>query len=288
MQPLQDSNQKDELYSKFFFDRPVNPIQQPIIGIVGGKLASLNHIYEAITVTGSRAEVVGIDTFSEPVQSTSVMPANSFRSEDRMEIAEKLQELENNMSLVILGVDIILSSNIQIEFEKFLTYATVPVILCGPSVGLLGFNQELFRKSNIVIFADSLTHIKLINRLHIPVRTNSARGIYQLADLAFGLQERFSNIKQVLYDNQNIVSIDSGKPIPQEASMTHFGAMLNKDHDYILGVIASMLAWPLRNLDNFKQRVSNATYLIKNCSNEEKISEQFIKELAKLYNQMSA
>lgn len=261
------TRQGDELlYPKLVFNRPVNPIQQPIIVFVHESLPALNQSYEVAEVLKIKPQAVLISAQSpeQPLQSEATLGLQTIKPTDQAQLSEMLEAAETNASLLSIGFDSALPSAIQIALEQFLLASTVPVILSGSLWQLLAANPALLEKTNLVLNFDTIEMIKLLNALHIPVHTSDARGVYQLVDLAQSLLRRQPTLHLIIADNANVVMA------VRQADVTHIGLWHSRMPMPTLaakwnGLAAAMLAYPLRNItDNFCERLLNGAYLLQN------------------------
>ena len=252
------------LYPKLIFNRPVNPIQQPIVVFVHELLPALNQQYEMATVLKTKPQVVLISNQHTDQAAEAMLGLQTIKPSDSIRLNEVLEDAEINASFLSIGYISTLPSAIQITLDRFLIESSVPVLLSGSTWQLLAANPTLLQKSNLVLNCTTIECIKLCNALHIPVHTSVQRGAYQLTDLAQSLLRHQPNIQIIISDNANIV-MATWSSEDTKICLWHSLTPIQDIQDYWCGVAASMLAYPLRNLkDNFCERLLNGTYLLQN------------------------
>jgi len=267
--------QGDELlYPKLIFNRPVNPIQQPIVMFVHESLPSLNQAYEAAAALKTKPQVALISSENPDQAAETMLGTQTLSPTDGPAIREALAMAEINASFLSIGYHSTLPSAVQIALDQFLLTSTVPALLSGSLWQLPAASPALLQKPNLILNLTTVECIKLCNALRIPVHTSAERGAYQLADLAQSLLRHQSGLKVIISDDANVVmasQVTEGESNQPQIGLWHSHVELTHLQGYFVGVSAAMLAYPLRNIaTDFCERLLNGTYLLQNSLTHER------------------
>lgn len=262
----------DVLYPKLFFNRPVNPIQQPIVTLIDDSLSSLSTMFEIVGVLGARPQSIAV-LRQRPADAATVGVV-LIDIQDSNSLVEQLELANMNSSLIFLRLQTNLTSQLQIALSHFLLHADVPVILTGACWQLFTTEPALLQKSNLILAMDTGSCMKFINALKIPIHTSSGRGAFQLVDLAQAVIQRSPHQHVMIYDHNSVVWARQNK-----VGLWYGGENLIEIMDYVFAVTAAMLAYPLRNMDQFIERSLNGAYILHSTMSQGKTKASEIRRL---------
>ncbi len=252
-------------YPKLVFERPINPIAQPKLGLIGGNLGqlkSLSQTYETSLALGNWPTLYLPNELAGSIAGIAhELSIQTFDPTDRSQSQELFGELSTSHSLAIAGIGLPLSSNIQIRLEELFTNASLPILVVEQTLRLFETNRPLLKHSNLVLCCDNIELLQLINHLGIGVKTSPERGIYQITDLIYAIHEQYPSLRMLIFEPNALLMFD---PFAQ----TQFGLMTTTKNlldwrGVVYGVMASMLAYPAQQLDNFMPCCLNGGYIIR-------------------------
>lgn len=252
-------------YPKLIFERPINPIAQPKLGLIGGNLSQLKNLsqtYEtSLALGGWPTLYLPKDLASSIAGVAHELSVQTFDQTDRAQTTVRFDELTLGNSLAVAGIGLPLSSSVQIRLEELFTSADLPIMVVEQALRLFETNQALLEHSNLVLCCDNIELVQLINHLGIGVKTSQERGIYQITDLVLALNESYPLLRMLVFEPNALIIFDP-------SSQTQFGLMntsanLLNWRGVIYGVMASMIAYPIHQLDNFLPRCLNGSYIIR-------------------------
>lgn len=277
------------LYPDLVFNRPVNPVSQPIVSLVGGNVTGIKQLDQAYTVAaglGSRVDVLTTAQVAGAVRELSAsLPPHVFDPADRAATDELWHQIENSSSLAVVGIDLPLSSSVQVRLEELLQLASVPVIITGQALRLFATNPRLLQKPNLVLCCDTVELMRLCNDLRLPARLAAQRGIYGIADLVQKLAEQVAGLKIAVFDAENLLLYDHRNP--NQAGLLHIDGDWFDGRGLIYGALAAMLSWPLRSLDNYLPRAMNAAYVLRRLVVDDKTDRNLSAEVKRIYAQIT-
>lgn len=277
------------LYPDLVFNRPVNPVSQPIVSLVGGNVTGIKPLDQAYTVAaglGSRVDLLTTAQVAGAVRELSAgWPPHVFDPADRAATHELWHQIETGSSLAAVGIDLPLSSTVQVRLEELLQLSSVPLIVTGQALRLFATNPGLLQKPNLVLCCDTIELMRLCNDVRVPARLVAQRGIYGIVDLIQKLAEQVTGLKIAAFDAENLLIYDHRDP--NQIGLLHINGDWYDGRGLIYGALAGMLSWPLRSLDKYLPRAMNAAYVLRRLVVDEKTDRDLNAHVKRIYAQIT-
>lgn len=257
--------ENDESIKKVLFNRPISSLHTRRIGILAGRHASLkkiNDLFEIISLFGHEpvlvAELELKDTnvpahvFLEPGKKTSQSYANT----------DEALEIFADCSYVMVGMDIEISSRLQIFLEHLVSCRNAPVIFTSPSIGLFKVNPKLvIDRTNDIYALDTKSFVELAGALHQPTKFKPNAGIFNKLGLMRDLS-LLLNADMLCLENYQILNLNYNNL--EKAPVISIPNPDDIEISYLYIAILTSLLCDVSNPENdIDERIITAGYLLK-------------------------
>jgi hypothetical protein len=254
------------LIKKVLFERPISRLQARKIGLLAGRHAQLkkindvhnivsilNHHISIIAESELRAANVPAEIFLETTNKQLLLYSNSD---------EAISKLDG-CNYCVIGMDIEISSRLQLFLEKLINSRTAPIFFTDESINLFKISPDLvLNRQNDTYVCSTKKLTELANFLSISIDFNPKAGIFNKIELIRRLAE---------YLRANIICIESYQILgcsytsKEKIIVVNLKNNNNKNVEYFYIPILACLLSDVPNPDkDIVDRMLTAGYLLRN------------------------
>ncbi len=257
--------EENDFYQKILFERPISRLQARKIGVLAGKHAQLkriNDIYQIVLAMNHDIIFVA----EEELKSAGV-PADIFLYGGKkgtlpFENTDEAIHTLQDCSYIAVGMDIEISSRLQIFLEKLVNSRQAPIVFTSESVNLFKITPSLaLKRKGDIFICNTKKLVELANYLHLPVNFTSNAGIYNKINLLKQLAE---------FLQANIICIENYQVISCSYTSLHQAGIINLNNsddisiDYLyIPILLSLLCDVTNPEFDMLKRILTAGYLLR-------------------------
>ena len=252
--------QKAELlFPDQIFSRPINRLQTPQVGVIGGSrdnLKPLHDVYQALDACNNRT-ILAVPAEVSPIVGSlaELVFVQSEKYTDDATIAQRLADC----NMIVLAPGMKVTSQWHIRLEKILRQSHTSAVWTEEALPIVAASPELLNAPGSIVVLSSEQAIRLANKYQLPVTIAPARGIYNKIALMRALSEH-TNAHIVLCDEHQIATYHytlSTAGLLQDAQHSY------SDQQYILaGTIAGLTAGVV-GVQRQYEAIMNALYIFR-------------------------
>lgn len=256
--------QKDDLlYPQNLFMRPLNRLQMPQIGLIGGAsqgFKRLNDVYQTLLDCDNRV----ILTVSRATQQMIgqavdlVFEASTNGRYDDSSIIERLTEA----NLIVLAPGMVVSSQDHIRLDKILNHIERPLMMSAEALPIAIADPSLLASAGSSLVLSTEQAIGLAGKYGLPVDIRPARGIYNRLDIMLSLSAYTNAMVVIVEKNQIVLAHHS---LAQAGLLQMSTADFNSDLGQIIGILSALSAGQIQPNKQF-EAMMNGLYLLRQAS----------------------
>lgn len=269
---------ENSIYQKILFERPISRLQARRIGLLAGRHAQLkkiNDIHQIIlTMNHDVAIVAELDLKKIGVPAEIYLQPSKKITEPFSNSDEAIQLLLD-CSYIVVGMDIEISSRLQIFLEKCINTRNSPIVFTSESIGLFKTSPNLTqnRKGDLYICSTKYL-IELANYLDLTINFQPNAGIYNKIGLLKMLAEHLQ-AHIICVENYQVLSCSYTDTTKATVTNTKNSSDIPIDY-YFTAILLSLLCDVPNPESDIIQRILTAGYLLRNSLLTQK---EFLKNL---------
>lgn len=258
--PIYIIQRQELLYPNVLFNLPQNPAHKPSLGIWAGNpgnFKSTSQIHEVMSVFSWPITQICSSSMAGmlPIEVDKLI--YQVDKNGRISQTEVLIERLNQQTVNILGPDLNVGSVEQLLMERILSQTTRPSIITNQLFSLFKINPELYRSTELIVFANTRQFITLAANLGIGVSIAADSGINNKIDLLQRLN--LGNKKFIVTDDEQIIAYDGVEG--EKAGVYNSRVNLKSYQAIFLGMCAALISAD-NSQSTFLPNVLVACYLL--------------------------
>jgi len=272
-----------QVYKKILFERPISRVHARKIGLLAGKHASLKKVNDAYQIIGALNHdltIVAEEELKEHnVPAEVYLHGSKKASQPYVNSDEALHSLEN-CNYVVAGMDIEISSRLQIFLEKFILSRNAPIIFSTDSIALFKISPELLNNRRGDIFVcNTKSLIDLARYIEVTVEFKAQDGILNKLNLLQRLSQKLQAHIICIEDYQ---ILSSSYTDIDKAGVVNAKNPQNLSIDYLYIPILTSLLCDVPNPEiDILDRILTAGYLLRTSLTGENEFVQNLKSVIK-------
>ncbi len=229
--------QKDDLlYPQSLFERPLNRLQMPQIGLIGGGLGGLkllNDTYKTMLDCDNRIILAVPRSIQQMIGQTADLifePVSRGRYDDSL-IVERLGEA----NLIVLAPGMAMTSQDHIRLDKIINQLERPIMITTEALPIVVADPSLLARAGSSLVLSTEQAIALANKYNLPIDIKPARGVYNRLAIMDSLSA---------HTNATVVIVEKNQIALHHHSLKQAGLlqMIMADFDRQLGQIIGVLS----------------------------------------------
>lgn len=254
------------LFPDIVYNRPISAIYQPSIGIIGGsvhQLKSLSDCYEVTTELGLTTHLLlpkELHKLPLPFADQQFLNLETTKA-SLVNDLEILSQLNDDVNLIIFGVDSQFSSPMLALAENFFNHTTKPIIFTESLLKLLKIKPPILNSKLCIGLLNTGSLVKLANLARLPIHIQPDRGLFNKLDIIQAVAEHYG-AHIIHYDSEQLLFYDP-KQIGKAGLINVSSDSLGSYIGHLLGIFGWILASHKENLDQFLAKCLTAGYIFK-------------------------
>ncbi len=180
-------DEKNSIYQKILFERPISRLQARKIGLLAGKharLKKINDMHQIILAMKHDVAIVAESDLKSVGVPAQVYLENGKKISDPFNNSDEAISVLADCNYIVVGMDIEISSRLQIFLEKCIHSRQAPILFTSESIGQFKVSPHIVKDRMGDIYACSTKRlIELANYLDLPVVFSPNAGIYNKIDI---------------------------------------------------------------------------------------------------------